>query len=250
MIHRFANPTRFLRLANVVEPWAAGVTLVLLVFGLYFALFASPNDYQQGETVRIMYLHVPAAWMALFCYTSLAITCGMSLIWRHPLANIASRATAPIGACFTFLALVTGSLWGKPMWGTWWVWDARLTSVLILLFLYLGYMSLSNAFDEPERGSKASSILALVGFVNVPIIKFSVDWWNTLHQPASVLKASGPAIHSSMLLPLILMALAFKAYFIWVVLIRMRGEINEFKIRAIRLRLVHQPDEVNNVIAE
>ena len=239
MLHRFANPTRFLRLADVIQPWAAGLTLVLMVSGLYFALIGSPSDYQQGETVRIMYIHVPSAWMALFCYTALAVASGVALIWKHPLADLAARATAPIGASFTFLALVTGSLWGKPMWGTWWVWDARLTSVLILFFLYLSYMALQDAFDDAERGAKASAVLALVGFINVPIIKFSVDWWNTLHQPASVLKMSAPAIHSSMLVPLLLMALAFKGYYIWLLLIRIRGEINSMKIRALRLRQVH-----------
>ena len=239
MLHRFANPTRFLRLADVIQPWAAGLTLVLMVSGLYFALIGSPSDYQQGETVRIMYIHVPSAWMALFCYTALAVASGVALIWKHPLADLAARATAPIGAGFTFLALVTGSLWGKPMWGTWWEWDARLTSVLVLFFLYLGYMALQDAFDDAERGAKASAVLALVGFINVPIIKFSVDWWNTLHQPASVLKMSGPAIHSSMLVPLLLMALAFKGYYIWLLLIRIRGEINSMKIRALRLRQVH-----------
>lgn len=239
MLHRFANPTRFLRLADVIQPWAAGLTLALGAAGLYFALFSSPADYQQGETVRIMYIHVPSAWMALFCYTALAIASGVALIWKHPLADLAARATAPVGAGFTLLALVTGSLWGKPMWGTWWVWDARLTSVLILFFLYLGYMALQDAFDDAERGAKAAAILALVGFVNVPIIKFSVDWWNTLHQPASVVKMGGPAIHPSMLTPLILMALAFKAYYIWLLLIRIRGEINAMKIRALRLRQVH-----------
>ena len=239
MLHRFANPTRFLRLADVIQPWAAGLTLVLMVSGLYFALIGSPSDYQQGETVRIMYIHVPSAWMALFCYTALAVASGVALIWKHPLADLAARATAPIGAGFTFLALVTGSLWGKPMWGTWWVWDARLTSVLILFFLYLSYMALQDAFDDAERGAKASAVLALVGFINVPIIKFSVDWWNTLHQPASVLKMSVPAIHSSMLVPLLLMALAFKGYYIWLLLIRIRGEINSMKIRALRLRQVH-----------
>ena len=239
MLHRFANPTRFLRLADVIQPWAAGLTLVLMVSGLYFALIGSPSDYQQSETVRIMYIHVPSAWMALFCYTALAVASGVALIWKHPLADLAARATAPIGAGFTFLALVTGSLWGKPMWGTWWVWDARLTSVLILFFLYLGYMALQDAFDDAERGAKASAVLALVGFINVPIIKFSVDWWNTLHQPASVLKMSVPAIHSSMLVPLLLMALAFKGYYIWLLLIRIRGEINSMKIRALRLRQVH-----------
>ena len=246
MLHRFANPTRFLRLADVIQPWAAGLTLVLMVSGLYFALIGSPSDYQQGETVRIMYIHVPSAWMALFCYTALAVASGVALIWKHPLADLAARATAPIGASFTFLALVTGSLWGKPMWGTWWVWDARLTSVLILFFLYLGYMALQDAFDDAERGAKASAVLALVGFINVPIIKFSVDWWNTLHQPASVLKMSGPAIHSSMLVPLLLMALAFKGYYIWLLLIRIRGEINSMKIRALRLRQVHGAESASS----
>ena len=239
IFHKYANPTRFLKLADNIQPWAARATIVFFVTGLYYALLSSPSDYQQGETVRIMYIHVPAAWMAMFCYTAIAVAAAVGLIWKHPIANLTARATAPIGICFTFLALFTGSLWGKPMWGTWWVWDARLTSVLILFFLYLGYMALSDAFDDPERGRKASSILALVGFVNVPIIKFSVDWWNTLHQPASVLKVGGPAIHTSMLIPLILMAFAFKALFIWVMLMRMRGEINEGKIRALRLRQVH-----------
>ncbi len=239
IFHKYANPTRFLKLASTIQPWAAAASIGFLLAGLYYALLSSPGDYQQGETVRIMYIHVPAAWMAMFCYTAMAAAAAVGLIWKHPVAELAARATAPIGACFTFLALFTGSLWGKPMWGTWWVWDARLTSVLILFFLYLGYMALSNAFDDPARGSKASSILALVGFVNVPIIKFSVDWWNTLHQPASVIKMDGPAIHASMLIPLILMAFAFKAFYIWVMLMRIRGEINEGKIRALRLRQVH-----------
>ncbi len=232
MFHRFANPTRFLKLADVIQPWIAGVTLVLLGAGLYFGLFASPPDYQQGETVRLMYIHVPSAWMAMFCYSALAGSCAVALIWKHPLADLAARATAPIGAAFTFLALVTGSLWGKPMWGTWWVWDARLTSMLVLLFLYLGYIALNNAFDDPERGSKSSAILALVGFVNVPIIKFSVDWWNTLHQPASVVKMGGPSIHADILLPLLLMAVAFTTYYLWVLLIRIRTEVALGKIRA------------------
>ena len=232
MFHRLANPTRFLKLADVIQPWIAGVTLVLLGAGLYFGLFASPPDYQQGETVRLMYIHVPSAWMAMFCYSALAGSCAVALIWKHPLADLAARATAPIGAAFTFLALVTGSLWGKPMWGTWWVWDARLTSMLVLLFLYLGYIALNNAFDDPGRGSKSSAILALVGFVNVPIIKFSVDWWNTLHQPASVVKMGGPSIHADILLPLLLMAVAFTTYYLWVLLIRIRTEVALGKIRA------------------
>ena len=236
MFHRFANPTRFLKLADAVQPWIAGATVILLAAGLYFGLFASPADYQQGETVRIMYVHVPSAWMALFCYTSLAISCAVALIWKHPLADLAAKATAPIGASFTFLALITGSLWGKPMWGTWWVWDARLTSVLVLFFLYLGYIALNNAFDDPGRGAKASSILALVGFVNVPIIKFSVEWWNTLHQPSSVIKMGGPAIHPSMLTPLLLMGLGFTTYYLWVLLVRIRSEVTQGKVRALLMR--------------
>ena len=239
MFHRFANPTRFLRFAAVIQPWIAGITLLLIGAGLYLGLFDSPADYQQGETVRIMYVHVPSAWMALFCYSAMAGACGVALIWKHPLADLSAKATAPIGAGFTFLALVTGSLWGKPMWGTWWVWDARLTSMLVLFFLYLGYMALNNAFDDPARGAKSSSILALVGFVNVPIIKFSVDWWNTLHQPASVVKMGGPAIHASMLTPLLLMGVGFTTYYLWVLLLRLRGEIVAGKVRAVRLRRAH-----------
>ncbi len=239
MFHRFANPTRFLKFADAVQPWIAGATVILLAAGLYLGLFASPADYQQGETVRIMYVHVPAAWMALFCYTALAISCAVALIWKHPLADLAAKATAPIGASFTFLALATGSLWGKPMWGTWWVWDARLTSVLVLFFLYLGYMALNNAFDDPGRGAKASSILALVGFVNVPIIKFSVEWWNTLHQPSSVVKMGGPAIHPSMLTPLLLMGLGFTTYYLWVLLVRIRAEVTQGKVRALLMRRAH-----------
>jgi heme exporter protein C len=235
----YANPTRFARLAALLTPWMAGATAVLLAAGLYMTFFTAPADYQQGESVRIMYVHVPAAWMALFCYVSMAISAAVGLIWKHPLADLAAKATAPVGAAFCFLALLTGSLWGKPMWGTYWVWDARLTSMLVLFFLYLGYMALVNAFDDPARGIKASSILVLVGVINVPIIKFSVDWWNTLHQPASIIKKGGPSIHPSMLWPLLLMALGFTTYFLWVLLVRVRSEIIANKIRALRLRQVH-----------
>ena len=234
MINYLANPRRFMKLATVLTPWMAGATVLLVGAGLYLGLFASPADYQQGETVRIMYVHVPAAWMALFCYTGLAVSAAVGLIWKHPVAEVAARATAPIGACFTFLALLTGSLWGKPMWGAWWVWDARLTSVLVLFFLYLGYMALNSAFDDPQRGSKASAILAMVGFVNVPIIKFSVDWWNTLHQPASIVRMGGPTIHPDMLWPLFLMIGAFTTYYLWVLLLRMRRELTETRLRARR----------------
>ncbi len=238
-MHAYANPTRFIRLSGAVLPWIAGATVVSMAVGLYLALIASPADYQQGESVRIMYVHVPAAWMALFCYVCLAAAAAVSLVWRHPLADLAGRAMAPVGAAFTALALITGALWGKPMWGTWWVWDARLTSVLVLLFLYFGYMALVNAFDDPSRGARAGAILALVGLVNLPIIKFSVEWWNTLHQPASVIRLDGPTIHESMLWPLLVMALAFKLYFIWVTLVRIRGEVVQSRIRAIQLRQAH-----------
>jgi len=234
-LHAFANPQRFLRLARVVLPWSAAATALLLALGLYLALFASPPDYQQGEAVRIMYVHVPAAWMALFVYTVMAAASGAALVWRHPLADIAAQAASPIGAVFTFLALVTGSLWGKPMWGTWWVWDARLTSVLVLFFLYLGHIALSRAFDDPTRGSRAAAVLALVGFVNIPIIHFSVVWWNTLHQPSSVFRMGGPTIAPAMLVPLLVMALGFTGYFMTVLLLRVRMELAARKLRVLRL---------------
>ena len=235
MFHRFANPARFMAVAAMILPWMTALAAGLLLVGLYFALLASPADYQQGETVRIMYVHVPAAWMALFVYVAMAAASASFLIWRHPLADIFAQAAAPLGATFTAAALITGSLWGKPMWGTWWVWDARLTSMLILLFLYLGYIALSQAFDNRERGARAAAVLALVGVINVPIIKFSVDWWNTLHQPASVIKMSGPAIDPSMLLPLLLMAAGMKAYFLVVVILRMRARLLSRRVQVLKL---------------
>ena len=237
-MHRFASPTFFMRYSAAILPWAVRLTAALIAIGLYLALFVAPPDYQQGESVRIMFVHVPSAWMALFVYTGMAAASAMALIWKHPLSDIAARASAPIGACFTFMALVTGSLWGKPMWGTWWVWDARLTSMLVLLFLYLGYMALADAFDDPARGAKAAAILALVGFVNVPIIKFSVDWWNTLHQPASVVKLGGPAIHLSMLAPLLIMVAGFTSFYVAVLIMRMRTEIVGAKLRSLQMARV------------
>ncbi len=234
-MHRFANPARFLRLAALVLPWVSVLSAILFAAGLYLALVASPGDYQQGDTVRIMYVHVPAAWMSMFTYTSMAAAAACALVWRHPLAEVYARAAAPVGAGFTLLCLVTGSLWGQPMWGTWWVWDARLTSVLILFFLYLGYMALVDAFDDPARGNRAGCILLLVGVVNVPIIKFSVDWWNTLHQPASVIRMGGPTIDGTMLWPLLLLAGAFQTYFIAIVILRIRAELAERKIQTLRL---------------
>ena len=235
---RYANPTRFMRLATAIVPWTAAATLLLLGSGLYFALFDSPADYQQGESVRIMYVHVPSAWLAMAGYSTVAIASAFALIWKHPLADLVARAASPVGACFALLCLVTGSLWGKPMWGTWWAWDARLTSVLILFFLYLGHMALLNAFDDTARGARAAAILALAGFVNVPVIKFSVDWWNTLHQPASISKMGMPSIDPHMLVPLMLMALGYTTFFVTVLLVRVKGEILSAKIRALRLSLM------------
>jgi heme exporter protein C len=234
-MHRFANPGRFMRIAGAVLPWTGGLSLLLFVVGLYLALVGSPADYQQGETVRIMYVHVPAAWMALSVYTFIAAASAAALIWRHPLADIAALAASPVGACFTLIALTTGSLWGRPMWGTWWEWDARLTSVLILFFLYLGHMALAQAFDDPQRGRRAAAILAIAGFINVPIVKFSVDWWNTLHQPASIFRAAGPTVDDSMLWPLLIMAAAYLLFFVAVLLMRMQAALLRARIRVLQI---------------
>ncbi len=220
-----ANPSFFMRLTDRVLPWLAGLTLLLFAAGLYLSFFVAPADYQQGETVRIMFIHVPSAWLAMFCYVLIAVSSIGSLIWRHPLADVSAKAAAPIGAAFTLLALVTGSLWGKPMWGAYWVWDARLTSVLILFFLYLGLIAIWQSIEEPSRAGRTAAILAIVGVINIPIIKFSVDWWNTLHQPASVIRLDGPTIHPSLLTPLLVMAVAFTGLFIWLHFKAMRAEI-------------------------
>ncbi|MCH8683784.1 heme ABC transporter permease [Pedomonas mirosovicensis] len=224
-MHRFANPARFLRIARAVQPWTAAATLIAFAFGLYYALVASPIDYLQRDTVRIMYVHVPAAWLALGAYATIAVASLVSIVWRHPLADVCARAAAPIGATFTAICLITGSFWGKPTWGTWWQWDARMTSVLVLLFVYLGYMALWSAFDDRQRAARAAAILALVGAINLPIIKFSVDWWNTLHQPASVFRSGGSTIHPAMLTPLLIMALAYLLFFVTTLLMRMRAEL-------------------------
>lgn len=229
-----ANPTRFLSLVERVVPWLTAAALILLGLGLYLAFFVAPPDYQQGETVRIMFIHVPAAWLAMFGYVLIAASALGTLIWRHPLADVAAKTAAPIGATFTFVALVTGSLWGKPMWGTYWVWDARLTSVLVLFLLYLGLIALWHSIEEPGRAGRAAAILALVGAVNVPIIKFSVDWWNTLHQPASIIRMDGPTIDPAMLWPLLVMALAFTLLFVLLHLIAMRAEILRRRVRALQ----------------
>jgi len=229
-----ANPTRFLNLVHSVVPWLAALTVTLFGIGLYLAFFVAPPDYQQGETVRIMFIHVPSAWLAMLCYLVIAIAALGTLIWRHPLADVAAKTAAPIGATFTFIVLVTGSLWGKPMWGTYWVWDARLTSMLVLFLLYLGLIALWQAIEDPGRAGRAAAILALVGAINLPIIKFSVDWWNTLHQPASVFRMEGPTIDPSLLTPLFVMAGAFAALFVLLHLIAMRAEILRRRVHALQ----------------
>jgi len=219
-----ANPSVFLALAKRTLPWLAALTAVLFAIGLTLG-FRAPPDYQQGETVKIMYLHVPAAWLSTFIYGVMVLASLGTLVWRHPLADAAQKAAAPLGAGFTFICLVTGSLWGKPMWGTFWVWDARLTSVLVLFILYLGLISLSRAIEEPGRAARATAILTLVGAVDLPIIKFSVDWWNTLHQPASVFRMDGPTIAPELLWPLLVMALAFTCLFLTLHVMATRNEI-------------------------
>ncbi len=234
LLHRYANPAAFGRLSARVMPWSIGATMILLALGVYFALFDSPPDYQQGESVRIMYVHVPAAIMSELVYGAMALAAAAGIIWKHALADLFVKAAAPLGAIFTLICLVAGSLWGKPMWGAWWVWDARLTSELVLFFLYLGYIALVDAFDDPQRGLRAGAILVLVGVVDLPIIKFSVNWWNTLHQPASLMTLSGPKIYGSMLVPLMLMIAGFMAFFVTVVILRLESELLARRIRGWR----------------
>lgn len=206
MLHYFANPSRFQKIAHILWPLLAVASLVLFTLGTHAALVSSPPDYQQGETVRIMYVHVPAAWLALALYTVMAIAAITAFVWKHTVADLFCKAAAPVGAVLSAICLITGSIWGKPMWGAWWVWDARLTSMLLLFFLYVAFIVLRNAFDDEERGEKASQILLVVGLINIPIIKFSVDWWNTLHQGATVIRKGGSALDPSMMPALFLMA--------------------------------------------
>ena len=224
-----ANPTRFRTLSAVIRPFCFWAAAIFFIFGLYLALLASPPDYQQGDAVRIMYVHVPSAWLALSSYLLLGICSFFFLIWRHPLAEIAARSIAPIGTGFAALTLITGSFWGKPIWGVWWVWDGRLTSMLVLFFFFIGYISLSNAFDRSERGARPAAILALVGCINLPIVKFSVDWWHTLHQPASIMRSEGISIDPAMLWPLLTLFFSFQIFFIIIVLTRMLTLLNELK---------------------
>jgi heme exporter protein C len=229
-----ANPTRFLKFANRTIPWLGGLTLVLFAFAINQAISA-PDDYQQGAAVKIMFLHVPGAWLGMLGWGVMTVAALGTLVWRHPLADVTAKATAPIGAGFTLMCLVTGSLWGRPMWGTYWVWDARLTSVLVLFLLYLGVIALWRTVDDPARAARAAAILTLVGALDLPIIKFSVDWWNTLHQPASVFRLGAPTIDASILIPLLISALAFTLLFAVLLLAAMRNEILRRRVRTLRL---------------
>jgi heme exporter protein C len=229
-----ANPNRFMAFAGRLLPWLAALTTIGFTLGLWFA-FTAPADYQQGETVRIMYLHVPSAWLALLIYTVMSVSAVGALVWRHPLAEVSMRAAAPIGCTFTFLCLVTGSLWGKPMWGAWWVWDARLTSVLVLLLIYLGILAIWNAIEDQAYAARIAAIATLVGFVNIPIVKFSVDWWNTLHQGASVFTLEGPKVAPEILLPLLVMALAFTILYAALHLAAMRNQILRRRLRRLTI---------------
>jgi heme exporter protein C len=241
-LHHYANPGRFLRLADRVQPWLNMIAISLTAVGLGWGLFFSPADWQQGDAVRMMYVHVPAAWLASFGYVLLALCSVASFLWRHPLADLAAAEIAPVGAGFTFLCLASGSLWGKPMWGTWWVWDARLTSVLVLFFLYLGHITLIRAFDDAKRGYRAAAILAMVGAVDLPVIKFSVNWWQTLHQPASITLTSAPTMPGSMLAPLMISLLGFSLMFVALVMGRLRASVLEQRLRNLMMRRAYTLD--------
>ena len=233
-ISELANPSRFLQFAYRTIPWLGGVTVIAFAFAIDQALVA-PDDYQQGATVKIMFLHVPGAWLGMLGWVVMTIAALGTLVWRHPLADVAAKAIAPIGAAFTLMCLVTGALWGRPTWGTYWVWDARLTSVLVLFLLYLGVIALWRTVEDPSRAARAAAILTLVGALDLPIIKFSVDRWNTLHQPASVFRLGRPTIDPSILIPLLVMAGAFTLLFLTLVLAAMRNEILRRRVRTLRL---------------
>lgn len=247
---RLANPTRFMELSARILPWLAGAAALIIAYGLYLAFFVAPQDYLQGEIARIMFVHVPSAWMAMGVYLAIAISAFGLLVFRHPLADVSAKAAAPIGAVFTYLALFTGSLWGKPAWGTYWVWDARLTSVLILFFLYLGLIALRSSIEDETQAAKLTAILALVGVVMLPVIKFSVEWANTLHQPASVLKVGGPSIHSSILTPLLVMGAGFLVLFIALHVKAMRNEILRRRVKALQMAEVERAQAAQLAAAE
>ena len=225
-LHKLASPPHFYGLAAKIIPWFAGIAVLLIVYGTYAGLFSAPADYQQGDAFRIIYVHVPAAYLSMLAYMVMAISAGIGLIWRMKLAHAVAAGAAPLGAWFTFLALITGSIWGRPMWGTWWEWgDPRLTSELIMLFLYFGYMALRSAIDDVAKADKASAVLALVGAINIPIIHFSVEWWSSLHQGPTLIRQGGPAIAGDMLWPLLAMIVGFSFLFGALLLSRVRAEV-------------------------
>jgi heme exporter protein C len=234
-LYKLASPPYVYGAAAALAPWFLGSAAITIVYGLVAGLAFAPPDYQQGDAFRIIYVHAPSAWMSLFAYTSMAVAGAIALIWRIKMGHAVAAASAPIGASFTLLALVTGSLWGRPMWGTYWVWDARLTSVFVLFLMYLGVIALWRTIDDPTRAGRVAAILTLVGAINIPIIKFSVDWWNTLHQPASVVKMDGPAIHSSILMPLLVMAIAATLLFVTLHVAAMRNEILKRRVRSMQM---------------
>lgn len=236
MFSFLANPARFMRFSAWAAPLLLALAGVLLAGGMAWSLFYSPADYQHGETVRIMYVHVPAAWWSLGVYAFMGGASLIGLVWRHALADVAARAAAPIGATFAGLCLVTGSIWGAPAWGTWWEWDGRLTSMLVLFVIYLGYLALWAAIEDEDRAARLAAILCLAGLINLPIVHFSVDWWSTLHQPASVIRSGGSAIHPSMLAPLLTMAGAYGALFGGLLLANMRAAVHRRRVEAARLR--------------
>lgn len=230
-----SNPERFMAFSRWAAPMFGAIAVALALAGLWLG-FTAPEDYQQGDTVRIMFIHVPAAWLSMFVYVCLTVASFLALVFRHALADAAAQAAAPLGAAFTFLALVTGALWGRPMWGAWWVWDARLTSVLVLFLVYVAYIALRASLDDETKAARAGAILALVGAVNLPVIKFSVDWWNTLHQGASVFRAEGPAMTNDFLWPLLLMGLAYMAAFGSLWLVGIRAQVWRRRAEAAALR--------------
>lgn len=232
--NRLAHPGQFVTMTTPLLRPLAVVTAILFVAGLWLALFQSPEDYQMGHTVRIMYVHVPTAWLSQFVYAMMAVSAVGALVWRHPMADVSMKAAAPLGATFTALALFTGSLWGRPTWGTFWEWDGRMTSTLVLLFIYLGIIALWRAFDDQLRGARVIAVFTLIGAVNIPIIKFSVDWWSTLHQPASVFRADGPTMPGSILTPLFVMLFAFTFLFLTLHLKAMHTEVKRRKVMALQ----------------
>jgi heme exporter protein C len=223
--HKLASPPHAYRIAGTAAPWLGWLALILIVAGLYGGLVLAPPDYQQGDAFRIVYVHAPSAWLSMFVYATMAFAAAIGLVWRIKLAHAVAAASAPVGASFTFLALATGAIWGKPMWGTWWVWDARLTSELLLLFLYAGVIALRGSIDDRDRADRASAVLAIVGVVNLPIIHYSVVWWNTLHQPSTLTKIAKPSMAGEMLWPLLVMLLGFTLYYGAILAVRLRAEI-------------------------